>query len=108
PCIDAFLTVDDADATLAMRALAAGVDGDVPVLAGESGAAGHAGLAVLMRDRALAARAGLDANSRVVLINTEGATAPGVYASLTGEAAEAVIARRQAWLDDAARLPLDA
>ncbi|WP_186258188.1 diaminopropionate ammonia-lyase [Burkholderia gladioli] len=108
PCIDAFLTIDDADATLAMRALAAGVDGDVPVLAGESGAAGHAGLAVLMRDRALAARAGLDANSRVVLINTEGATAPGVYASLTGEAAEAVIARRQAWLDDAARLPLDA
>ncbi|NIF74730.1 diaminopropionate ammonia-lyase, partial [Burkholderia sp. Ap-962] len=66
------------------------------------------GLAVLVRARALAARAGLDANSRVLLINTEGATAPGVYASLTGEAAEAVIARRRAWLDDAARLPLDA
>ncbi len=98
PCIDAFLTIDDRDALAAARALAAGADGDVPIVAGESGAAGYAGLAVLLREPALAARVGLDAGSRVLLINTEGATAPADYAAHTGQTAEAVAARREAWL----------
>ncbi|WP_028208369.1 diaminopropionate ammonia-lyase [Paraburkholderia nodosa] len=98
PCVDNFMLIDDEDAVEAMRSLATGVAGDVPVVSGESGAAGLAGLATLMRDPALARAAGLDANSRVLLISTEGATAPGVYAELVGASAQTVAARRDAWL----------
>jgi diaminopropionate ammonia-lyase len=51
--------------------------------------------------RAQAARrdvAGMDASSRVLLINTEGATAPGVYAEPVGRPAKAVLDAQRAWL----------
>jgi diaminopropionate ammonia-lyase len=102
-CVDDFLLIDDADAVAAMRDLAAGVGGDMPIVSGESGAAGFAGLAKLMRDPGLAAAAGLDASARVLLISTEGATAPGVYAELVGASAETVATRRDAWLTQVAR-----
>ncbi|MEX3949518.1 diaminopropionate ammonia-lyase [Paraburkholderia sp. EG287B] len=98
PCVDDFMLIDDEDAVDAMRSLATGAAGDVPVVSGESGAAGLAGLAKLMREPELARAAGLDANSRVLLISTEGATAPGVYAELVGASAQTVAARRDAWL----------
>lgn len=98
PAVDAFMTVSDAAAEQAMRTLAEGAAGDVPVLAGESGAAGLAGLMAAMSDRALAAQLGLDATSRVLLLNTEGATAPGVYAAITGRPAAAVLADQAAWM----------
>ncbi|KAB2902730.1 MAG: diaminopropionate ammonia-lyase, partial [Burkholderiaceae bacterium] len=47
--IDTFLAVEDEDAVEAMRWLAMGVDGDMPVVAGESGVAGLAGLIALWR-----------------------------------------------------------
>ncbi|KWO14324.1 PLP-dependent lyase/thiolase [Burkholderia cepacia] len=100
-CIDHFMLIDDEDAVQAMRGLAAGSERDVPVVAGESGAAGIAGLDVLMRDPARARQVGLDAHSRVLAINTEGATAPSVYRSCVGEAADAVLARQRDWLDRA-------
>jgi diaminopropionate ammonia-lyase len=99
-CIDDFMLIDDADALDAMRRLAAGSSDDVPVVAGESGAAGFAGLCVLMRDASLARAAGLDAMSRVLVVNTEGATAPADYAGFVGESAQAVAARQQAWVHD--------
>jgi diaminopropionate ammonia-lyase len=34
----------------------------------------------------------------VLAINTEGATAPGVYAQLVGRSAEAVLEAQQSWL----------
>ena len=40
---------------------------------------------------------GLDERASVLLINTEGATAPAVYAALVGDSAEAVAARRDQW-----------
>ncbi|WP_269503217.1 PLP-dependent lyase/thiolase [Burkholderia sp. IMCC1007] len=98
PCIDHFMLIDDADAVQAMRALAAGSARDVPFVSGESGAAGIAGLAVLMRDPALAREVGLDAHSRVLAINTEGATAPSVYRQCVGDTADAVLARQRDWL----------
>ncbi|MEX3962882.1 diaminopropionate ammonia-lyase [Paraburkholderia sp. EG286B] len=98
PCVDNFMLIEDEDAVDAMRSLATGAAGDVPVVSGESGAAGLAGLAKLMREPELARAAGLDANSRVLLISTEGATAPGVYAELVGASAQTVAARRDAWL----------
>ncbi|RQS22485.1 diaminopropionate ammonia-lyase [Burkholderia sp. Bp8998] len=104
PCIDHFMLIDDDDAVQAMRALAAGSERDVPFVSGESGAAGIAGLTVLMRDPALARQAGLDANARVLAINTEGATAPSVYQQCVGETADAVLARQRDWLNRAAAM----
>lgn len=96
PAVDLFMTVSDAQAVEAMRLLAQGVDGDEPVVAGESGAAGLAALQVLTDSPAARLKAGLDTRSRVLLINTEGATAPGVYAELVGRSHEAVLAARRA------------
>ena len=102
-CVDNFMLIDDADAIEAMRSLAAGAAGDVPIVSGESGAAGLAGLAKLMREPDLARAAGLDAGSRVLLISTEGATAPGLYAELVGASAQTVAARRDTWLSQVAQ-----
>ncbi|NIE75986.1 diaminopropionate ammonia-lyase [Pantoea sp. Tr-811] len=96
--VDGFMTISDAQAVAAMRRLAAGSARDVPLLAGESGVAGLAGLVALMQDAEQAARLGLDGNARVLFINTEGATAPGVYAELVGETAASVLGRQQVWL----------
>lgn len=105
PGIDHFMTVEDGAAIAAMRTLAAGSAQDVPIVAGESGAAGLAALQVLRSDPALAAQAGLDAQARVLLINSEGATAPQVYQELVGEAAASVAARQARWQAQSARLP---
>jgi len=96
--VDVFMTISDDDAVTAMHLLAGKQNGDIPVVAGESGAAGVAGLAVLRANEALSAEAGLDASSRVLVINTEGATAPSVYQRLVGESHESVLARQAAWL----------
>lgn len=97
PAADYFMTIEDAEAVAAMRALAAGGERDIPIVAGESGAAGLAGLNVLARDRSLAAQVGLNADARVLLINTEGDTAPAVYQQLVGESAHAVRERQTRW-----------
>lgn len=99
PAVDAFMTVSDAQAVQAMRLLASGETGDVPVLAGESGVAGVAGLLALADDAPGRAALGLDAQARVLVINTEGATAPGVYESLVGQTPQAVLAAQARWLD---------
>lgn len=98
PAVDLFMTVTDAQAEQAMRALASGDAGDVPVLSGESGAAGLAALQALLPDPEGRRMAGLDADARVLLFNTEGATAPGIYHSLAGRSAQEVLAAQQDWL----------
>lgn len=98
PCVDAFMTVEDEQAVAAMRQLAQGSRRDIPLVAGESGVAGLAGLQVLRSDPALSAQVGLDARSRVLLVNTEGATAPSVFAALVGEGAHSVRGRQAAWV----------
>lgn len=101
--IDDFLTIQDDDAVRAMQTLAAGSLQDVPVIAGESGAAGLAGLQVLAADPARRAAIGLNGHSRVLVVNTEGATAPGVYEALVGVSAHAVAQRQARWLLDHAQ-----
>lgn len=86
----AFLRVADAWAPRAMRVLAEGNGGDPPVVAGESGAAGLAGLLAVSADEAARARLDLDGGSRALLLGTEGATDPGRYRELTGRDPEAV------------------
>ncbi|NQD93582.1 diaminopropionate ammonia-lyase [Pseudomonas sp. CrR25] len=103
PCVDFFMTIEDDEAISAMRRIAAGSDSDIPVVAGESGAAGLAGLIGLTADSRLAEQVGLNAGSRVLLINTEGATAPGVYQELVAEPAQSVLSRQAAWLQGRVR-----
>lgn len=98
PCVDAFMTIEDAQAVQAMRLLAQGTRRDIPLVAGESGVAGLAGLQVLRASAPLSQQAGLDEDSRVLVINTEGATAPATYAQLVGESGESVLRRQQAWM----------
>ena len=86
--VDVFMTVTDAEAVAAMRALSQPPDGDIPILSGESGAAGFAALATL----------GLDPKARVLLLNTEGATAPSLYESLAGLAPADVLSAQAGWL----------
>ncbi|SDM35938.1 diaminopropionate ammonia-lyase [Franzmannia pantelleriensis] len=95
PCVDFFMTIPDDEAVAAMRSLADSSEEDVPVVAGESGAAGLAGLVRLARDPMQVA---LNAESRVLLINTEGDTAPEVYRELVGESGASVMARQANWL----------
>ncbi|MGH8779491.1 diaminopropionate ammonia-lyase [Paraburkholderia sp.] len=92
--VDAFMTVTDDEAVHAMRVVADGSARDVPIVGGESGVAGLAGLLALARDTDTASRerVALDASSRVLLINTEGATAPSVYCELVGRSADDVLA----------------
>ena len=98
--VDAFQTVSDEEAVRAMQLLATGSATDIPIVAGESGAAGLAGLAALCRNPSQAKTIGLDGASRVLLINTEGATAPSVYSELVHEPAKSVLRRQTAWLAD--------
>lgn len=95
--IDHFMTIEDSQAIEAMRILAKGNDKDIPVIAGESGTAGLAALRMLHEDAGLADQTGIDARSRVLIVNTEGATAPRAYEALVGEPAESVQARQAAW-----------
>lgn len=101
PTVDDFMTIRDADAIDAMRVLASGSEGDIPVVGGESGVAGLAGLAVLLKHSELARKAGLGRDARVLVVNTEGATAPAAYRELIGETAESVLARQSTWRTDA-------
>ncbi len=98
PAVDLFMTVPDTEAEAAMRTLADGAGGDIPIVAGESAVAGLAALQRLRADAEGRAAAGLDANSRVLLISTEGATAPAVYAGIVGRPHTQVLAAQQAWL----------
>lgn len=91
PSVDFFMTVADQKAVDAMKLLAYGEYGDTPVVSGGSGAAGLAALVELANDPALRAETGLDANAKVLLINTEGATAPTDYLDQVGKTADEVL-----------------
>ena len=81
---DAFMTVDEDEAIAAMNRLARPVAQDPAIVGGESGVAGLAGLmrAATMAD--IGAKLALDRSSRVLVINTEGATDPVRYTELVG------------------------
>ncbi len=95
--VDHFMTVEDHYVAPAMRRLAQGSERDTPILAGESGVAGLVALQTLQADPDLAHQVGLQKDSRVLLINTEGATAPKLYRELVGEDPETVLQRQSKW-----------
>lgn len=92
---DAFMTVDEEDAVSAMNRLARPSGTDPAIVSGESGGAGLAGLIRAAGDKKMRGALGLDAQSRVLIINSEGATDPGRYAELVGMAPDEVALARQ-------------
>ena len=88
--VDDVLTLPDEAAREAMRVLAAGVDGDPPLVSGESGCAAIAGLVAAASDPALREALGLDGGSRVVAIGSEGATDPITFERVVGRPAHEV------------------
>lgn len=90
---DAFLTVDEEDATSIITRLANPVAGDPAIVAGESGGVGLAGLVKAMADPGIKKALSLDATSRVFVINTEGATDPSKYEEIVGLSPATVAAK---------------
>jgi diaminopropionate ammonia-lyase len=97
PSVDCFAAIEDSEAVEAMRWLAEGSALDRPIVSGESGAAGAAALYRVARSAQWRQQAALGADSKVLLINTEGATAPGVYAELVGRTADEVLEAQRLW-----------
>lgn len=87
---DAFMTVEDKDAVAVMNLLARPTGGDPIIIAGESGGVGLAGMIRIAGAADQRAAMSLDADSRVLVVNTEGATDPERYEELVGLAPGAV------------------
>ncbi|SMR71740.1 diaminopropionate ammonia-lyase [Aliiroseovarius halocynthiae] len=77
-----FLTIPDSIVAPTVRLLANGETGDHVVEAGESAVAGLAALIAARQDPALSDTLGLDANSRVLLIGSEGVTDPAIFEAI--------------------------
>lgn len=85
--VDAFVSIEDEQCASAMRLLAYSTNDDPSVTAGASGACGLAAMLPLLGDQRLLPireALGLNAQSRVFVINTEGATDPSLYAQIVG------------------------
>jgi diaminopropionate ammonia-lyase len=91
---DAFMTAEDTRVEPLMRRLAEGRDGDVPVVAGESGVAGLAGLESVSEDPSLRSALRLGADARVLVVITEGATDADSYKRIVGRTARDVASSR--------------
>lgn len=87
---NAFMTVSEEQAKQAMRILAFPQKGDAAIVAGESGAAGLAGLIALCGDRGACDSLGLGNDSRILVVNTETATDPASYEAIVGVPPNAV------------------
>lgn len=99
PSVDFFQTISDDDAVMAMRLLARGLENDVPIVGGESGVAGLAGLLNLANSHETRQLTRLNSDARVLLINTEGATAPSIYEDLVGDSGDQILLNQKRWLN---------
>lgn len=90
PALDDSTAIPDEAAIAAMRLLAEGVDGDPPLVSGESGCAATAGLIAAALDPAVRAALDLGPASRVVTLGTEGATDAETYTRVVGRSPDAV------------------
>jgi diaminopropionate ammonia-lyase len=89
--VDLFLSIPDLYAIKAMQSLYYPFKNEKQIFAGESGAAGLAGLMALACDPSLQdakARIGLDETSRVLVFNTEGVTDPENFDELISQEVE--------------------
>lgn len=88
--VEAFLAIPDEAALETMRLLADPQAGDPPVVGGESGVAGLAGLLCALSDPGLKEALHLGPESRVLTLGSEGATDPALYEEIVGRAPDAV------------------
>ncbi len=91
---DAFMTAGEELVEPLMRRLAEGRDGDPPVVAGESGVAGLAGLETVSSRPTMRSALELGSQARVLVIITEGATDAESYQRIVGRAAAEVASSR--------------
>ncbi|MGF1591898.1 MAG: diaminopropionate ammonia-lyase [Kiloniellaceae bacterium] len=84
PGAAAAMTLPDSAAAVTMRLLAGGVGEDPPLVAGESGVAGLAGLIAVAGDGEARSALGLDRDSHVVVFCSEGATDEEMYRQVVG------------------------
>ena len=85
---DASLGISDKFTIMAMRALYYPTYPDIRITSGESGSAGLAGFIALMTEskfRPLRKHLGINDQSRILLINTEGDTDPDIFRSIVGK-----------------------
>ncbi|OWV72388.1 PLP-dependent lyase/thiolase [Rhizobium sp. R339] len=92
---DAFMTVEETEATAIMNRLARPVAGDPAIVAGESGGVGLAAAIKATADPAIRAALAIGQGSRIFVVNTEGATDPGKYEEITGLPPAAVAAKNR-------------
>jgi diaminopropionate ammonia-lyase len=88
--IDDVIALPESAAPAAMRLLAEGHGNDPPLVSGESGCVAVAGLIAAASDPALRSALGLDRNSVIITIGSEGATDPTTYRSVVGRTADEV------------------
>lgn len=88
--VDDFVTISDDWALEAVRLLASGRHGDTPVVGGETGVAGLAGLLAALADDNGRRVLGLGTSSRVLLFGSEGATDPEIWTRIVGRTPEEV------------------
>ncbi|MFM9940050.1 MAG: diaminopropionate ammonia-lyase [Hyphomicrobiaceae bacterium] len=93
---DAFMTLEEDEAIAIMNRLARPHGGDPAIVAGESGGVGLGGLIKAAGDAHMRRALGLEASSRALVVNTEGATDPGRYRELVGLSPADVAASEQA------------
>ncbi len=84
PGAAAAMTLPDSAAAETMRLLAAGVDDDPPLVAGESGVAGVTALIAVAQDAEARAQLGLDDGSHALVFCSEGATDEKMYCEVVG------------------------
>jgi len=83
--VEFFMTISDASAVETMKLLARGSDKTPPIVAGESAVAGLAGFLSLIGHSSTPLHESVNADSRVLVVGTEGATDPALYRTLVGE-----------------------
>ncbi len=86
-----FMTISDEHARCAMRWFAAPSGRDTPVVSGETGASGLGALLAAGADPALAEALAMTADSRVLLIGSEGDTDEAIYQQIVGKPAAEVL-----------------
>jgi diaminopropionate ammonia-lyase len=89
-----YVAIPDSWSSHAMTTLADGA-GDVPIVSGESAAAGLGVLLKTAEDPELRGKLGLNEASQVVLFGGEGATDPQIYAEIVGCSADEVFERQR-------------
>ena len=89
-CADDALVIPDDSAAETMRLLAEGLDGDRPIVAGESGAAATAALIAAAGNDSVRKALQLGPDARVLVIGSEGATDTAIYHAVVGRTPEEV------------------